>query len=421
MRSPDQACPALIVLLSVSAVAHASDWPQFRGPARDGKSPEVNLLKEWPKEGPRLLWTVTGLGEGWSSAAVHSGHVYTTGMEKKRERLFAIDADGREMWRKEYGGAWSRSYPAARTTPTIDGEGLYVISGAGEVVCLNRASGDIVWKVDGLATFGGKTGNWGTAECPLVDETKVYYTPCGPKTTVVALDKRTGETVWASESLNDQSAYVSPVLVNHNGRDLLVTITARHIIGVDAKAGNILWKYAYAKNHPTASENRLMINAVSPLYHDGRVFATSGYDHVGVMFQLSSDGTKADPLWITETLDCHHGGVVFIDGRIHGSNWHSNTRGNWICLDWDTGKVLYDQSWQGNKGPVIFAEGMLYCWDEDTGHVALVKASATKFDPVSSFQVTVGEGKFWAHPSISEGRLYLRHGEYLMAYDIQAR
>jgi outer membrane protein assembly factor BamB len=409
------------LMLTASTTVLGADWPQFRGPNRDGESLEGNLLKVWPEDGPRLLWTMDGLGEGWSSAAVRQDRIYITGMENKKEFLVAIGPDGRQRWKKEYGSAWRRSHPAARTTPTLDEGRVYVISGAGEVVCLDGRSGDIIWKVDGLTTFQGKTGTWGTAENPLVDESNVYYTPCGEQTTVVALDKKTGETVWTSESLKDQSAYVSPIFADHNGRKLLITVTARYIIGVDAATGRLLWNYPYAEKHPTAArENRLFINCVSPLYHEGRVFATSGYDHVGVLLELSADGTKAEPQWITEVLDCHHGGVVLVDGRIYGSNWKSNSAGDWVCLDWNTGKVAYEQSWQGNKGPVTFADGMLYCYDEDTGHVALARASSEKFEPVSSFQITLGEGKFWAHPSIADGRLYLRHGEFLMAYDIRA-
>lgn len=412
---------ALILVLGLWTTVNAAEWPQFRGPHRDGQTTESGLLKTWPKDGPKLLWTVDGLGEGWSSAAVSGDGVYVTGMEKKSEFLSAIDLRGQLTWKTRYGSAWGRSHPGARTTPTIDAGRLYVISGGGEVVCLNGQSGQIIWTVNGTKTFAGTTGNWGTAESALIDGNKVFYTPCGPRTTVVALDKMTGETLWTTDSIDDRSAYVSPVLIEHGGTRLLVTVTAAYIIGVDTEKGTIVWKYAYARNHPTTeSENRLFINAVSPVYHDGRVFVTSGYDHVGVMLDLSADGTAIRRRWLTDVLDCHHGGVVLLDGCIYGSNWLSNASGNWICLDWDTGKVRYDNDWQNNKGPVIAADGMLYCWDEDEGDVALVKATPSGFDPVSTFKVTVGKGKFWAHPSIANGRLYLRHGQSLQAHDIRA-
>lgn len=409
----------LLILIASSATA-AADWPEFRGPDRDGKSSETELLDHWGTAGPRHVWTVDGLGEGWSSAAIRGRDVYTTGMHERKEFLFAIDDAGRLRWKKEYGSAWRRSFPGARTTPTLDDGRVYVISGSGEVVCLDGRSGRIAWKVDGIEKFKGRTGNWGTAESPLVDGGKIYYTPCGPQTTIVALDKKTGETVWASRSLNDQSAYVSPIVADHNGRKLILTVTGRYVIGVDAGTGRILWNYPYAENHPTAeSENRLHINAVSPLYHEGCVFATSGYDHVAVMLQLSPDGDTVQPRWVNEAFDCHHGGVVLVDGHIYGTNWQSNTRGDWLCVDWQTGGTVYEQNWQGNKGPMVFADGMLYCYDENEGDVALVKASPEGFQPVSTFEVTLGKGKHWAHPSIAGGRLYLRHGEFLMAYDIE--
>ncbi|MHC4517803.1 MAG: PQQ-binding-like beta-propeller repeat protein [Planctomycetota bacterium] len=380
------------------------------------------MLKEWPSGGPRQIWSVDGLGDGWSSAAIAGERIFVAGMEGKKEFLRALDPAGNVKWTTEYGRAYARSFPGARTTPTIDGERVYVISGAGEVVCLDAETGAIVWKVDGLKEFAGRQGNWGTAESALVDESKVYYTPCGDETTMVALDKKTGATVWKSKSLKDQSAYVAPIIVKHNGRRLIVTITGRYIIGVDPKSGRLLWNYAYAKNHPTVEkEMRLFINGVSPIYHDGHIFATSGYDHVGLMLELSADGTEAKLKWVNESFDCHHHGVVLVDGHVYGTNWYSNSQGNWLCMDWDTGKLVYDVSWNDNKGPIIYADGMLYCYDENDGKVGLAKASPAGFDIVSSFEVTVGKGKFWAHPSIASGRLYLRHGEYLLAYDIGAR
>jgi outer membrane protein assembly factor BamB len=409
-----------LILIAASAV-RAGDWPQFRGPNRDGTTSETGLLKQWPSGGPRQIWSVDGLGEGWSSAAIVEDRIFITGAEKKREFLFALDLDGNVKRTTEYGRAYARSFPGARTTPTIDGHRAYVISGAGEVVCLDAGSGDIIWKVNGLDKFAGRQGNWGTAESPLVDEDRVYYTPCGDQTTIVALDKNTGETAWKSKSLEDQSAYVSPIFAEHNGRRILVTVTGRYIIGVDPKSGQMLWSYPYAKNHPTAErEMRLFINAISPVYHDGHIFATSGYDHVGLMLELSADGSEVALKWVSEDFDCHHHGVVLVDDHIYGTNWHDNSKGNWLCADWSTGQIAYDTSWNENKGPVIYADGMLYCYAENDGTVGLAKASPAGFDVVSSFEVTVGKGKHWAHPSIANGRLYLRHGEYLLAYDIQA-
>jgi outer membrane protein assembly factor BamB len=232
----------------------------------------------------------------------------------------------------------------------------------------------------------------------------------------VALDKETGETIWMSESLNDQSGYVSPILVERGGKKLIVTVTGNHIIGVDANDGSIVWKVNFA-DFRTGKGND--INIASPLYHDGRIYVTSGYDDTDVALDLSEDGGSAEIAWKDSGLDVHHGGVVLIDGHIYGANWINNRKGNWLCIDWDTGDLMYEKNWY-NKGSLIYAEGMLYCFEEERGNLALVEATPEDFKVVSSFRIEQGGGPHWAHPSISDGRLYIRHGDVLMVYDIAA-
>lgn len=418
MQRQDYAYLIIVASLLVGHTALAADWPQFRGLQRDGQSEETGLLKCWPEGGPKQLWVADGLGEGWSSASISDGSIYITGMEKKKEYLVALDLAGQRRWQKEYGTATKRSFPGARTTPTVEGDRVYVISGSGEIVCLKTQNGDVVWQVDARAKFAGVPGAWDTAESVVISGNKLFYTPCGEDTTVVALDKMTGETIWKTESLNDQSGYVTAILIERGGREILVNVTGSYVIGVDTAKGQILWTYAYVKNHPTNVERRLKINAVSPLYHDGGLFVTSGYDHVGVMLSLSADGTQVSREWVNEAFDCHHGGVVRVGDYIYGSNWEGNSGGKWLCVDWKTGETVYETGWNDNKGPVVVADGMLYCCDEDLYNVGLAEPSPDGFKVVSSFKITLGEDKLWAHPSISDGRLYIRHGAFLMAYDI---
>ena len=396
----------------------SSDWPQWRNTDRSGISKEAGLLKEWPEGGPELLLSVTDIGKGFSSPSISNGVLYITGTVENTEILSAFDLEGNLKWKEEYGKPYSKSYPDARTTPTVDGDSVYVISGTGDVVCFDAASGDVKWSVQAFDKFGGKQGSWGTAESPLVVDSKVIYTPCGEKTTVVALDKNTGQTVWTSKSLSDQSGYVSPKLVERGGKKLIVTVTGNYIIGINAENGDILWQIKYTEIPPPKSGND--INIVTPLYHDGRIFVTSGYDHTGVMLELSEDAASASVAWWNQDLDTHHGGVVLIDGYIYGSNWINNKNGNWVCLDWNTGKTMYEKKWN-NKGSIILAGGLLYCYEEEKGNLALVKASPEDFTIVSSFKITQGKGPYWAHPVISDGVLYIRHGDVLMAYDIRAK
>ncbi|MBN2450932.1 MAG: PQQ-like beta-propeller repeat protein [Lentisphaeria bacterium] len=401
----------------VVPVTAGADWPQYRGPNRDGVSAETGLLKQWPEGGPRELWWVSGIGEGYSSAAVAGGKVYVTGMREKREFATALDRAGKQLWQTEYGSAYRRSFPQARCTPTVEGERLYIISGAGEVVCLDAGTGTTVWSVPAFDEFGGRTGPWGTAESPLVVDGKVIYTPAGPKTTMVAFEKDTGKLAWQSESLDDQSGYVSPILVEYGGRRSIVTVTGKHVLGVNPADGAIVWKVAY--HTIQAPKSGYDINAVAPLFHAGRIFVTSGYDHAGVMLRLAADASAAEVVWTSPDLDTHHGGVVRVGAHIYGANWVNNKEGKWVCLDWDSGRTRYQADWN-TKGSIVAAEGMLYCYDERNGSVALVTAKPEAFEVVSSFQVTRGKQQHWAHPSISDGRLYIRHGDALMAFDIKA-
>jgi len=395
----------------------ASDYHQWRGIERDGVSKETGLLKEWPEGGPKLLRSIEGIGKGYSSPSISNGSLYITGMSDNIEFLSALDLDGNVKWKKEYGKAYSKANPDARTTPTVDGNSIYVISGTGQVVCFDAASGDIKWSVEAFNDFQGKQGSWGTAESPLIVGNKVIYTPCGKKTTVVALDKGTGETVWASESLDDRSGYVSPILVERGGKKLIITVTGNYIIGVDAENGDIVWQIKYTDIPQPKQKD---INPVTPLYHDGHIFVTSGYNHAGVMLELSKDGSNASVAWVNTDLDTHHGGVVRIDGYIYGSNWLNNRDGNWVCVDWDTGKTMYEEKWF-NKGAIVAADGMLYCYEEKSGNLGLVKASPYGFEVVSSIKIEQGKGQHWAHPVINDGRLYIRHGNVLMVYDIKAK
>jgi outer membrane protein assembly factor BamB len=378
-----------------NANVQAEDWSQWGGINRNGISEETGLLKEWSVEGPKLLWSATGIGVGFSSPSIANGVIYVTGMKDNKEILFALDLNGNIKWSKEYGKAFAQSTPEARTTPTVDGDAVYVISGSGE--------------------FEGKYGSWGIAESPLIVDDKVIYTPCGAKTTVVALNKDTGETVWTSESLNDHSGYVSPILVNIGEKNQIITVTGGNVIGIDASNGHIDWKVA---NREISSPRD--INCVSPIYYNGNVFVTSGYNDAGALIKISDDGTKASVAWVNPALDTHHGGVVLVNGYIYGSNWLDNEHGNWVCLDWNSGKTMYETKWN-NKGSIISADGMLYCYEEQYGTLGLVKASPDGFTVVSSFKISQGSGAHWAHPVISNGILYMRHGDVLMTYDIKAK
>ncbi|MBN2376066.1 MAG: PQQ-binding-like beta-propeller repeat protein [Sedimentisphaerales bacterium] len=410
----------ILIMISGAAPTLAADWPQFRGPNRDGKSAETSLLKSWPDGGPKSLWSIDGLGIGFSSTSIADGTVYVTGMVNNRGILFAYDLDGKLKWKTDYGPEWTKSYKGARTTPTIEGDFAYLISGNGRVVCFETKGGKIKWQFESFASAGvEKPTHWGMAESPLIVDDKLICTPAGQQATMLALNKKTGVVLWENLIAKEQHAYCAPLLVEFAGRKMIVTQLAWSVIAVDAENGHLIWQDKFADYQKVAKE----INPNTPIYHDGCFYVTSGsgsVDNEDAMLKLSPDGNQVTRKWIDSVLDCYHGGVVLVDGYLYGANSYvpEKESNSWVCVDWNTGKQMYKTPWFG-KGCVIFADGMLYCYEENKGTFALVKATPDAFEIVSSFSIDKGKGQHWAHPAISDGRLYIRHGEVLMAYDIK--
>ncbi len=406
------------ILFSVNAW---SQVPQFRGPNRDGNYPDKGLLKQWPENGPKLLVETSGIGNGYSSASFSNNKIYITGMIDTLDYLSCIDLSGKILWKTAYGSSWNQSFPESRSTPTIMNGKAYVSSGRGVVACIDAESGKIIWSVDAFKKEEGAYGIWGVAESILLVDGKAIFTTGGNNTTMVALDANTGKEVWKSPSLRDNLAYVSPILIEKNGKKLIIGVTASYIFGVNPENGNIAWSFDYQKIAPPENDNsRGLINCTSPIYHNGILYITSGYNHLGAEFKLKDDLSGVEFLWKDGVLDNHHGGVVLVDGYLYGSNWVNNNKGNWCCISFDTGEKKYEETFK-NKGSIISADGMLYIYSEQPGFVGLVKPSPGKFELVSSFQITKGNGPHWAHPSIFQGKLFIRHGDYLLVYDIKEK
>jgi outer membrane protein assembly factor BamB len=399
-----------------------SEW---REEDRTGVSAETGLLKIWPTEGPQLIWSNADLPKGHSSVKFGNNTIYLTGLNGQNDVLVALDNSGKIKWQTPYGRCWNGATPESRCTPTVEGDRVYVSSGYGDLACINGISGEIIWSLKASEIYKGTYGEWGIAESLIIDGQKLYFTPGGLETMTIALDKTTGQLIWKSESINDSPAYVSPILIDYAGKKIIINVSLHYIFAVDASNGAILWKI----NHLEAIDSKKstaiwpdapLIKCVTPLYHDGRIYVTGGYDHGSILLALNEDGTKASTVWTDEVLDVHHGGVVLVDGYVYGSNWLSNSNGNWCCLEWNTGKKMYEENWKC-KGSIISAEGMLYVYDEKSGFVGLVKATPEKFDLVSSFRIKGGTGPYWSHPVINNGNLFLRHGEYLAVYSIKSK
>jgi outer membrane protein assembly factor BamB len=411
-----------IILLSMfSGFAGGQEISEFREENRTGVSAETGLLKLWPATGPILLWSNADLARGHSSVSFGKNTIYATGNNGNDDILYALDMNGKILWQTVIGRAWTASNPESRATPTIEGNRVYCSSGFGDLACVDGTTGKIIWSYKASELNKGTYGRWGIAESLLVDGNKVYYTPGGPVTMTIALNKATGAILWKSASLNDKPGYVSPILVNYAGRKMIVNVSMGYVFGIDASNGEILWKVSHKQSSDPNMRRYELIKCTTPLFRDGRVYVTGGYDTGGVMVRIAEDGKSANIEWTDSVLDNHHGGVVLVNGYIYGSNWLNNNNGNWCCIDWKTGKKMWEEPWNC-KGSIIAAEGMLYIYDERNGNVGLLKANPEKFDLVSSFKITQGDaGPFWAHPVIHNGIIYIRHSNALMAYNIKAR
>ncbi|MFC2103905.1 PQQ-binding-like beta-propeller repeat protein [Bacteroidota bacterium] len=398
------------------------EFSQWRGPERSGIYSETGLLTEWPEEGPELLWSVEELAPGYSSVSIANNTIYLTGIRKSEDILIALDLKGNKKWETVYGKSWNSSFPESRSTPTVENDKLYVTSGLGDFACINAINGEIIWKVEASKKFEGSYGGWGITESPLIVDDKVIFTPCGNKTTMIALNKNTGETIWQTESLNDNPGYASPILAMINNTKVIINVLANNLIGINADNGNILFHKDYASISNEVSvafwDGGPFTNTNNPVYKDYNIYLTSGYDHVGVMFELSKDLSKVEIKWIDTKLDVHHGGTVLVDDYIYGANWVTNRDGNWCCIDWETGQTKYETKWE-TKGSIIYADGKLYCYEERKGNIALVNPTPESFDIISSFKIPLGKGPHWSHPVIKDGVLYIRHMDALMAYNIK--
>jgi len=400
----------LVVASTVRAADQEAFWPQFHGPNRDNHSAETGLLEQWPEGGPALLWTAQGIGHGYSGVSMASGMIYTAGSIEKNTVITALNMDGKVLWQVKNGPGWTGDRPGTRSTPTVDGDRLYHQSPVGSLLCLEARTGRRLWQINTLEEFGSKTSTWALAESLLVDGDRLICCPGGPQTCMVALDKMTGSVVWQAPSTGELAGYGSPLLVELDGLRIITTLTAKAVIGVNADTGELLW---HIKHESYADENVMI-----PIVHDGHLFISS-LKAGSVKWKLDIRDAKVSlaEVWRTQELDNHHGGIVLIGGNLYGNSTFRNSK-QWVCLDWETGRNKHVDKGVG-KGSLTCADGMLYTLSEN-GRMGLVRPTPTGHELVSSFQIPKGgKGKSWAHPVVCNGRLYIRHGNFLYAYAIR--
>jgi outer membrane protein assembly factor BamB len=394
-----------IALLISSCVLFAQEPTVWRGDG-SGIYNETGLLKEWPANGPEILWTFEGLGEGHSSPVFANNQIYLSTMIDSTGYIFIFDQNGKEKAKIEYGKEFKESYPGARTSVVVAGDLMYMYTGYGELICMDAQSGEKKWSKKSFEDFDGENIRWGVTETVVVDGDLVFVTPGGKKNNVVALNRFSGDLVWSCAGKGELSSYCTPLLVELPARKLLVTHTADHILGIDAKTGKLLWDYPHT--------NRWQVHANTPIFYEGDLFCFSGYGQGGVKLKMNPDGSSVEKDWFKQELDSRMGGMVVLDGYLYGSGDKAR---EWRCVNWETGEETYVDKTIG-KGVTIYADGMLYCYS-DRGELALVEANPQEFKVISQTKVELGTAQHWAHPVINNGRLFVRHGDALIAYKIK--
>lgn len=402
-------CAGVLGVLVAVVAAQASDWPQWRGPDRDGICKEKGLLTDWTLP-PKQVWLASLAGEGYASPVVADGVVYVTGSsgsgKQRAGALYALNAaDGTLKWSCPYGPEWSDNYAGSRSSPTVAAGRAYLVSGRNQVVCIDVQDGHVVWTVDTIARFHGQNIQWGIAESPLLVGKTVICHPGGPDAAVAALDRDTGATVWTSKGLGDASAYCSPALLTLNGRKQIVTQTDHNVVGLDAETGKVLWTSPHRNTYGVHPNTPV---AVGP----DRVVVASGYGYGAECLRISDSG--AERVWHVKAADCHFHGMLLIDGRLY----LAGSKGPLFCLNPETGAVL-SRTDAVQRAALLGTETGLLAYDE-RGSILLIKRSGDSCAVSGKLPVDFGSQQHWGYPVVANGVLYVRHGDALAAYDVKA-
>jgi outer membrane protein assembly factor BamB len=406
----------LITLLATATLlnAPAADWPGWRGPNRDDLCSETGLLKEWPKDGPPLVWKATGLGEGYSTVSISGEHIFTIGQRGPSSFVVALKvSDGSSDWNVKLGPSGAPGgYAGPRGAPTVDGEFLYALGHYGDLACFETSTGKERWHKNLAKDFGGTAPGWGYAEAPLVDGNKVVVTPGGSQGAIVALDKSTGAELWRTKDFTDSAHYSSLVPVEIGGVRQYIQLTPRSVVGVQASDGKVLWR---------APRRGDVAVIPTPIYHDGYVYVTSGYGVGDNLFQITTSGGKfgAKEVYSNKVMVNHHGGVVLVGDYLYG---YSDGKG-WTCQDFKTGQAKWQTKEKLGKGCLTYADGHLYLRQEDgPGTVVLIEASPAGYKEHGRLNPpSRSDMNSWSHPVISGGKLYLRDQDVLLCYDVRAK
>ena len=406
------------IVFSLSMLQGAS-WPQWRGPGRDGISKETGLLPQWPAEGPKLLWHLDDIGDGYSTPAVVEDQIYLISNEgMDNEFVQALDVEnGEQIWAARLGNVGHPDqdppYPGSRSTPTVDGDMLYALGSDGDLVCMEAETGRARWRKNLRRDFGGEYGKWAYAESPLVDGDVLVCTPGGEEATLVALNKHTGDVIWKAQVPGgDKAGYASAIVVNAGGVKQYVQFLEEGLVGVDAKTGKFLWRYGRTGQSPA--------NIPTPVAEGQYVYSASGRGG-GALVKLSVDGEKVDveEVYYDRKLPTSIGGSVLVGDYLYGTSGPTM-----VCVDFKTGDIKWTKERGVAPASICYADGNLYLHGERTGELALVEATPEEYRERGRFtppnQPDRGNSQAWTYPVVADGRLYIRDMGTLWCYNVKA-
>jgi outer membrane protein assembly factor BamB len=407
------------VMLNISGIGLAQDWPQWRGANRDGVSKENNLNLDWANKKPQTAWIFRQAGAGYSSPTIVGTTLYCQGATDNKGFVFALDTKtGNLKWKQKLG---EETVPDRENCPrgsiTADGGKLYLIRGIGQIHCLSAADGKVLWQKDFTSDFNGKLmSRWGFSESPLIDGNLVVCTPGGSDGTMVALDKNTGEVVWRTKEWTDEAGYSSPIVAEVDGIRQYIQQAAKGVAGVSAKDGKLLWKV-------DVPGYKVAI-VPTPIYNDHTVYITAGYNAgcTGIKLTKEGAGIKADTIYTNKNMVNQHGGVVLVNGYLYG---HSDLSG-WVCQNLKTGEKVWSRRNKDGvvRGSITGVDNHLILLDERSGTFAVAAASPEGWKELGRMelpertQMQTIDNMTWAHPVIADGKLYLRDHDLLFSFDL---
>ena len=406
-----------LALTSVGAVAKADDWAQWRGPKRDGISLEKGLLKAWPKDGPKLVWQLKDIGSGYSTPVVVGNRLYVLsneGLENEFVRAYSVTS-GKLLWSTRLGVVGNPkqqpSYPGSRSTATVDGKLLYALSSDGDLACVEAATGKLLWKKSLRTDFGGTAGVWAYSESPLVDGNKVIVSPGSESAALVALDKKTGATLWKTAIPGEKAAsYASAIATTIGGVRQYVQYLSKGVVGVEAATGKLLWRY------DKTLDTRFGMHALTPIASANLVYTGAASASGAAKISTAAGSFTADPAYIERKAPNGLGGAVRIGDYLYGTSGPVL-----LCTEFATGKVLWEERGIG-AAAICSADGLLFLHGEN-GELALVEATPTGYKEKGRFsppnQPDRGQAKAWPHPIVANGKLYIRDLGCLWCYDIK--